>query len=133
MVARAPVTEQCIQGLAAIVVARCQQQTATKPPGRQQVKKGYWVIAWKSISDPAAVERYIAAGTEAILAHGGRILAGGVPARAYEEGVSSRLVLVEFDSLQSAVSAYESADYQASLVTLVGAAERDVRIIEGSG
>ena len=97
------------------------------------MKKGYWVIAWKSITDSAAVERYIAPGTEAILAHGGRILAGGVPARAYEQGASSRLVVVEFDSLQSAISAYESADYQASLVTLVGAAERDVRIIEGLG
>lgn len=97
------------------------------------MKKGYWIIAWKSISDPAAVERYIAPGTDAILAHGGRILAAGVPAKAYEEGLSSRLVLVEFDSLQSAVSAYESADYQASLGHLVGAAERDVRIVEGAG
>ncbi|UNK49031.1 DUF1330 domain-containing protein [Lysobacter sp. S4-A87] len=95
------------------------------------MKKGYWVIAWKAISDPAAVERYIAPGTDAILAHGGRILAGGLPDKAYEEGQSSRLVLVEFDSLQSAISAYESADYQASLIHLVGAAERDVRVIEG--
>ena len=97
------------------------------------MKKGYWIIAWKSVSDAAAVERYIAPGTDAILAQGGRILAAGVPARAYEEGLSSRLVLVEFDSLQSAVAAYESADYQASLTHLVGAAERDVRIVEGTG
>ncbi len=97
------------------------------------MKKGYWIIAWKSITDAAAVERYIAPGTDAILAHGGRILAAGAPARAYEEGLSSRLVLVEFDSLQAAVSAYESADYQASLSHLVGAAERDVRIVEGNG
>ncbi len=95
------------------------------------MKKGYWIIAWKSISDPAAVERYIAPGTGAIAAHGGRILAAGVPAGAYEQGLPSRLVLVEFDTLQSAVSAYERADYQASLIHLAGAAERDVRIIEG--
>ncbi|MGO4221196.1 DUF1330 domain-containing protein [Lysobacter sp. TAF61] len=95
------------------------------------MNKGYWVIAWKSVSDPVAVGRYIAPGTEAILAHGGRIVAGGEPARTYEQGMPSRLVLVEFESLAAAISAYESADYQASLTFLVGAAERDVRIIEG--
>ena len=71
--------------------------------------------------------------TEAILAHGGRVIAGGEPARTYESGLPSRIVVVEFDSLQSAVSAYESPDYQASLSHLSGAAERDVRIIEGMG
>jgi uncharacterized protein (DUF1330 family) len=42
------------------------------------------------------------------------------------------LVIVEFDSLQQAIDAYEHPDYQATLVHLVGAAERDVRIIEGA-
>ena len=96
------------------------------------MSKGYWVIAWRSISDPTAVERYVAPATDAILANGGRVLAGGVPARSYEEGVASRLVIVEFDSLQQAIDAYEHPDYQATLVHLVGAAERDVRIIEGA-
>lgn len=95
------------------------------------MNKGYWVIAWKSVSDPSAVERYMAPATAAILAHGGRVIAGGQPARTYESGLPSRLVLVEFDNLQSAISAFESPDYQASLSHLSGAAERDVRIIEG--
>lgn len=95
------------------------------------MNKAYWVIAWQSITDPVAVERYVAPATDAILAHGGRVIAAGVPAKAYESGLSSRLVVVEFDDLDAAVSAYESADYQATLVHLVGAAERDVRIIEG--
>lgn len=95
------------------------------------MNKGYWVIAWKSVSDPVAVEHYIAPATEAIEAHGGRIVAAGAPARTFEEGLPSRLVLVEFETLQAAVAAYESPDYQASLVHLVGAAERDVRVIEG--
>jgi uncharacterized protein (DUF1330 family) len=94
-------------------------------------QKGYWVIAWKSISDQAAVERYIAPATEAIIAGGGRVIAGGEPAMTYEAGLASRLVLVEFESLQAAISAYESPDYQASLSHLAGAAERDVRIIAG--
>lgn len=95
------------------------------------MNKSYWVIAWKSISNPAAVERYIAPATEAIIAHGGRVIAGGEPNRTYEAGQASRIVLVEFENLQAAISAYESDDYQATLRFLVGAAERDVRIIEG--
>ncbi|MCC8364473.1 DUF1330 domain-containing protein [Lysobacter sp. A6] len=94
--------------------------------------KGYWVIAWKSISNPAAVERYVAPATEAILSNGGRVLAGGEPAKAYEQGTATRLVIVEFDSLQQAIAAYEHPDYQATLVHLAGAAERDVRVIEGA-
>ena len=94
--------------------------------------KGYWVVAWRSVSDQAAVERYAPPATAAILAHGGRVVAGGAPARAYEQGLPSRLVLVEFETLRSAISAYESPDYQAALAHLAGAAERDVRIIEGT-
>jgi uncharacterized protein (DUF1330 family) len=93
--------------------------------------KAFWVIAWKSITDPVAVERYVAPATDAIIAAGGRVIAGGVPAKVYEQGVSTRVVVVEFDSLQRAIDAYESPAYQATLVHLAGAAERDVRIIEG--
>ena len=96
------------------------------------MSNGYWVIAWKSISNPAAVERYVAPATDAILANGGRVLAGGEPAKAYEQGTTTRLVIVEFDSLQQAIDAYEHPAYQATLVHLAGAAERDVRIIEGA-
>ena len=93
--------------------------------------QGYWVVAWRSISDQAAFERYVPPASAAILAHGGRVIAGGMPAKAYEQGLPSRLVIVEFDSLPSAVAAYESPDYQAAVAHLAGAAERDVRIIEG--
>ena len=95
------------------------------------MNKGYWIIAWKSVSDPSAVERYMPPATAAIAGNGGRIVAAGVPAKTYESGLPSRLVIVEFESLQAAISAYESADYQASISHLLGAAERDVRIIEG--
>ncbi len=96
------------------------------------MNKAYWVVAWRSITDPVAVQRYVQPATDAILAHGGRVIAGGEPARTYEQGVDTRLVIVEFDNLQAAVSAYESPDYQATLVHLVGTAERDLRIIEGA-
>jgi uncharacterized protein (DUF1330 family) len=95
--------------------------------------KGYWVIAWGTITDPAAAGRYVAPATDAIVSHGGRVVAGGDPVRVYEAGRQSRIVVVEFDSVEAAIAAYESPDYQASLTHLAGAAERDVRIIGGTG
>ena len=92
--------------------------------------KGYWVIAWRSVSDPAAVARYAAIAAPVIESCGGRILARGNPVKTYEQGVAQRLVVVEFDSVANAIATYESAEYQASLVHLRGAAERDVRVIE---
>jgi uncharacterized protein (DUF1330 family) len=58
--------------------------------------------------------------------------ARGDPARTYEAGVAARLVIVRFDSLPAAISAYESPEYQAAVAHLAGAAERDVRIIESA-
>jgi uncharacterized protein (DUF1330 family) len=95
--------------------------------------KAYWVIAWRSVSDPAAVARYAATASVAIQAQGGRILARGNPAKSYEAGLPSRLVVIEFESLARAIGAYESPEYQAAVAHLAGAAERDVRIIEGVG
>jgi uncharacterized protein (DUF1330 family) len=56
-------------------------------------------------------------------------LARGNPAKTYEAGVSERVVIVEFESLERAIAAYESAEYQAALGILGNSAERDVRII----
>jgi uncharacterized protein (DUF1330 family) len=97
------------------------------------VSKAFWVVAWRSISDPSAVARYAATAGAVIQAQGGRILARGNPAKAYEAGLPARLVIVEFESLERAIAAYESPEYRAAVAHLAGAAERDVRIIEGVG
>jgi uncharacterized protein (DUF1330 family) len=96
------------------------------------MKNAFWVIAWRSVTDVAAVERYAATASAAIRAHGGRTVARGDPARVYEAGLSERLVVVRFESLPAAISAYESPEYQAAVAHLAGAAERDVRIIESA-
>jgi uncharacterized protein (DUF1330 family) len=92
--------------------------------------KAYWIVAWLSVSDQEAVERYLAPANAAIASHGGRVIAAGVPEKAYEQGRPARAVLIEFHDLRAAISAYESPEYQAAIVHLRGAAERDVRIIE---
>jgi uncharacterized protein (DUF1330 family) len=93
--------------------------------------KAYWVVCYRSISDPAAREAYSKLGVPAVLASGGRFLTRGMPAKTYEGGVEERTVLIEFDSLAQAIAAHESPDYKAALAVLGNAAERDFRIVEG--
>jgi uncharacterized protein (DUF1330 family) len=40
-------------------------------------------------------------------------------------------VILEFDTVQQATAAYESDAYQKALCVIEGAAERDIRIVEG--
>ncbi len=93
--------------------------------------KAYWVATYRTISNPDAVAAYGKVAAPAIVAAGGRILARGMPATTLEAGLKQRTVLIEFDSLDAALAAYESPDYKAALKLLgTGAAERDIRIIE---
>ena len=93
---------------------------------------GYWVMTFRSISNQAGVGKYAAAAEPVIRAHGGRVLVAGLPAFTYEAGVLQRVAIVEFSSLEAADVAYRSPEYQEAVQHLVGAAERDVRIVEGA-
>ena len=48
----------------------------------------------------------------------------------YDDGLSQRTVLMEFDSVAQAVAAHDSPEYQEALRVLGNAVERDLRIIE---
>ena len=93
--------------------------------------KGYWICLYRSISDPAALAEYAKLASPAIQNGGGRFLVRGVAAKTYEQGVKERTVVIEFDSVQQAVATFESDAYKAARRILEGAAERDIRIIEG--
>jgi uncharacterized protein (DUF1330 family) len=93
--------------------------------------KAYWVACYRSISDPDALAAYAKLAGPAIAAAGGRFLARGNAAKAYEAGVAERLVIIEFDSVQQAVAAHDSPGYQAAMKVFGKAAERDMRIVEG--
>jgi uncharacterized protein (DUF1330 family) len=94
--------------------------------------KGYWITIYHSVSDNAVLAEYAKHAGPAILAAGGRFLARGVPAKVYERGVAERVVIIEFDSVQKAIAAYESADYQAAFRLLGNAVEREIRMLEGA-
>jgi len=96
------------------------------------VKKGYWVSIYYSISDPVAFAEYGKLATSAIQGRGGRFLARGMPAQVYEEGSRERVVIIEFPSVADAVSAVESAEYQAAKKVLGNSVKREIRIIEAT-
>jgi uncharacterized protein (DUF1330 family) len=97
------------------------------------VAKGYWVVFYRSVSNPGAIAQYAKPAEAAILAGGGRFLSRGVAAKAMEAGVKERSVIIEFDSVEKAIQTYESPAYQSALKFLEGAVERDVRFLEGMG
>jgi uncharacterized protein (DUF1330 family) len=93
--------------------------------------KAYWIATYRSISNPDALAEYAKLAGPAIAAAGGKFLARGTAAKAYEKGVIQRVVLVEFDSVEKAAAAHDGAAYQAALKVLGNAVERDLRIVEG--
>jgi uncharacterized protein (DUF1330 family) len=96
------------------------------------VSKAYWVATYRSVSNPAALAEYAKLSGPAIVAAGGRILVRGIPAHTYEGGLRERTVVIEFDSVEHAKAAHDSAAYQQALAALAGGAERDIRIVEAA-
>ena len=93
--------------------------------------KAYWVATYRSISNPDALAEYAKLAGPAIAVAGGRFLARGNAAKAYEKGLKERVVIIEFDSVEKAAAAHDGPGYQAALKKLGSAAQRDIRIVEG--
>ncbi len=97
------------------------------------MKKGYWVVAYRSISDESAVKAYGALAVPAVESFGGRFLTRSTSRiQAHEAGLQLRTILVEFDSYDIALAAHQSEAYQKALQALGSGAERDYRIAEGA-
>ncbi|MEV0726269.1 DUF1330 domain-containing protein [Micromonospora purpureochromogenes] len=92
--------------------------------------KAYWINTFRSIKDEKKLTAYVELAGPAMRAAGGRFLARGLPARAFESGIMERTTLIEFDSVDAAIAAYNSPAYQQALRVLDDGAERDLRIIE---
>jgi uncharacterized protein (DUF1330 family) len=92
----------------------------------------YWINTFRSVRDDERLAAYVALAGPAMLAGGGRFLARGLPAAAYESGILERTALLEFPSVEAAVATYESPAYQEALRVLGDAAERDIRIVPAS-
>ena len=96
------------------------------------MKKGYWVIAYRSISNESALKAYAELAVPALQPFGARFLTmRSSKVHPQESGLQQGTVIVEFDSYETALAAYESADYKKALQALGSGAERDFRIVEG--
>lgn len=93
--------------------------------------KGYMLSAHRSLADPQKAEAYRALARPALEAMGGRMLAATSDVVAKENGLAERTVLIEFESMEAAIAAYESLAYQQALAALSGGADRDIRLFEG--
>jgi len=94
--------------------------------------KAYWIACYREIKDADKLAAYAKLAGPAIQAAGGRFLVRGMPAKVYEAGLNQRTVMLEFDSVQAATAAHDSAGYQAALAALGDGAVRDIRIVEGA-
>jgi uncharacterized protein (DUF1330 family) len=92
--------------------------------------KGYWITFYHRVANPAVMGEYVKLATPVVQAHRGRFLSRGMPVKTYEAGLPERSVVVELDSVQDAIAAYESPEYKKAIEVL-GDAKRDVRILEG--
>jgi len=93
--------------------------------------KAYWVVTYRSISNPDALAAYAKLAGPAIQAAGGRFLVRGAPAKVYEAGLNARTVVTEFENLEKAIAAHDTPGYQEALRALGDGAVRDLRIVEG--
>lgn len=94
--------------------------------------QGYWIVTYRSVSNPDALAAYAELAGPAITKAGGHYLVRGMPAFVYESGLQQRTVVIEFDSVDLARAAYESSAYQNAAGLLAGSVERDIRIVEGA-
>jgi uncharacterized protein (DUF1330 family) len=96
------------------------------------MNKGYWLSAYRAVRDETALAAYAKLALPALQAAGGRFLVRGMPAQVYESGLAQRTVIIEFENVAAAIAAHDSPAYQEALRALGNAAERDLRILEGT-
>lgn len=92
----------------------------------------YWICVYRAVHDPDKVAAYAALAGPVLQEAGGRFLARGLPEVTYERGEQTRTVVIEFDSVEAAVAAHDSAGYQQALDALGDGADRDLRIVPGA-
>ena len=96
------------------------------------MKKGYWIVAYRSVSDESALKEYAKLAVPAIEAGGGKTIVRTSDVEPRESGLKQRIVVTEFESLEKAMTTYNSPAYEAALRVLGSGAERDFRIVEGA-
>ena len=92
--------------------------------------KGY-LIAHVSVHDADSYAVYAKASTEAQRIYGARVLARGGRYQGLEGTTHGRNVILEFDSMEQALTYYNSPEYQAARAHRIGKATGDFVVVEG--
>jgi uncharacterized protein (DUF1330 family) len=95
------------------------------------MKKGYWVVAYRSISDQSVLAEYGKLAGPAVAAFGGKAIVRTNEVTPVESGLKQRTTIIEFESVAKAIAAHDSPAYQHAASVLAPAADRDFRIVEG--
>ena len=93
-------------------------------------KKGYW-MAMVDITDPDGYLKYIAANKAAFDKYGAKFVVRGGEGQVLEGPAASRLVVIEFDSYQTALDCFHSPEYQAALAIRKQCSTAHFAIVEG--
>ncbi|MEZ5920779.1 MAG: DUF1330 domain-containing protein [Parvularculaceae bacterium] len=93
--------------------------------------KGYW-IAHVDVTDADNYPLYVAASSKVIQKFGGRPIVRGGRFEAMEGSSRTRNVVVEFESYEKALAAYQSADYQEALKLRQQYGVSDFIVVEGA-
>ena len=91
----------------------------------------YWISNYREVLDADKLAAYAALAGPALIEAGGTFLARGLPEKVYEAGLEQRSVLIEFESVEAALAAHDSPEYQKALAALDDGAVRDLRIVPG--
>ena len=92
-----------------------------------------YLIAEVEVHDTAAYEEYKKITPGAIAAYGGRFVVRGGPVDSKEGGWKpSRLVVVEFPSMEQARKFYDSPEYAPALAIRLKTAKSKLVLIEGA-
>jgi uncharacterized protein (DUF1330 family) len=93
--------------------------------------KGYW-IGRVDVHDPEAYKKYITANAMPFKKYGGRFLVRGGKTQCMGGEMRARNVVIEFDSLETALACWNSPEYQAAaLLRAPPIADGDFLICEG--
>lgn len=94
-------------------------------------KKGYW-MAMVDVTDAEGYKQYVAANAAAFAKYGARFVVRGGQAQVLEGAQASRLVVIEFDTYQTALDCYHSPEYQAALKLRQQFSTAHFAIVEGA-
>lgn len=91
-----------------------------------------YVIGIVQVLDPEAYKEYSKLVPDSLAPYGGRFIARGGQHKVLEGGLTpTRVVIIEFDSLELAQSWYNSDDYQAARLKRLAASNGNIIVVEG--